>query len=172
MFPIVRLPSRLIFPHRKSRNPTPARMNICSICRIRIIYIVSSPQQVGREPSPSLFIIRPDGLYCMGSLLPCQIKIPSFLPIKDGLYGGYWEKRSGFFQLSRIIYDFLQIYSDEVTFSASYLRFFQVSRYLSAGRCSGRELDLAEFYLHIRRYDRMIEGNWEVTVPYRMISYQ
>lgn len=38
--------------------------------------------------------------------------------------------------------------------------------------CDPAEVDQADFLLLVRRYDKMIEGNWEVTVPYRMISYQ
>ena len=35
--------------------------------------------------------------------------------------------------------------------------------------CDPEDLKLAEFYFAVTRYDRIMQGNWEVTVPYRMI---
>ena len=38
--------------------------------------------------------------------------------------------------------------------------------------CDPAEMEQTECSLQVRRYDRAIEGNWEVTVPYRMIKFE
>ncbi len=38
--------------------------------------------------------------------------------------------------------------------------------------CDPAELEQTDFLLQVHRYDRALEGNWEVTVPYRMIKFE
>lgn len=38
--------------------------------------------------------------------------------------------------------------------------------------CDPAELEQTDFLLQVHRYDRALEGNWEVTIPYRMIRFQ